>query len=104
MNVWAMHDPDRFDLLESVIRPANLANSAAVICLDFDDPMEIMNNLRSWLTKLTKSIQTIVPEMELGAHEKMKQAIEKHVLAYEEPQLDDNGNLIIKRKEERKGD
>jgi hypothetical protein len=41
--------------------------------------------------------------MELGVPEKMKQAIERHVLAYEEPQLDDNGNLIIKRKEERKG-
>lgn len=25
------------------------------------------------------------------------------MLSYEEPQLDDNGNLIIKRKEERKG-
>ena len=104
MNIWAMHDANRFDLLESVIRPANLTKTAAVICLDFDDPMEIMNNLRSWLTKLTKSIQTIVPEMDLGAYEKMKQAIEKHVLAYEEPQIDEYGNLIIKRKEERKGD
>ena len=56
VNGWAMHDADRFDLLESVLRPASLTNTAAVICLDFDEPMEIMNNLRTWLTKLTKSI------------------------------------------------
>lgn len=103
LNTWAIHDSDRFDLLESVIRPANLTNTAAIISLDFDEPMEIMNNLRNWFTKLTKFIQTLLPEMELGVPEKMKQAIERHVLAYEEPQLDDNGNLIIKRKEERKG-
>mmetsp|Transcript_38323 Transcript_38323/g.50274 ORF Transcript_38323/g.50274 Transcript_38323/m.50274 type:complete len:147 (+) Transcript_38323:523-963(+) len=64
--------------------------------------MEIMNNLRTWLSKLSKCILSLVPEMEVGTHEKMKQSIERHVLSYEEPQVDDNGNLIIKRKEERK--
>ena len=56
LNTWAMHDSDRFDLLESVLRPANLTNTAAIISLDFDEPMEIMNNLRTWLTKLTKFV------------------------------------------------
>lgn len=101
MNIWTVHDSERFDLLESVLRPSDLVKMAVIICLDFDDPMEIMNNLRSWLKKLTKCIQsTMVPEMAIGAHEEMKKKIERHALSYEEPQLDDNGNLIIKHKEE----
>ena len=103
INIWSVHDPERFDLIEGVLRPPDLERTVAVICVDFEDPMEIMNNLRSWLTKLSKCILTnIVPAMEVGMYEKMKKEIEKHALSYEEPQLDDNGNLIIKRKEERK--
>ena len=49
LNIWSVHDAERFDLVESVLRPSDLEHTAAVICLDFEDPMEIMNNLRSWL-------------------------------------------------------
>jgi len=73
MNIWSVHDSDRFDLLESVLRPADLERTAAVICLDFEDPMEIMGNLRAWLTKLTKCVlNNMVPEMDVGTYEKMK--------------------------------
>ena len=52
MNVWSVHDSDRCELIEGVIDPACLQRTAAIICLDFDDPMEIMNNLRKWLSAL----------------------------------------------------
>jgi len=62
-----------------------------------------MNSLRTWFSKLSKSLFALFPQMEVGAHEKMKQKITRHAQAYEEPQLDDNGNLLIKRKEDFKG-
>ena len=61
--------------------------------------MEIMSSLRTWLSALSKTLLNIVPNMEPGAHEKMKQKIMRHAQTYEEPQLDDQGNLIIRREE-----
>ena len=76
LNVWSIHDSDRCELIEAVLEPGNLERTAAVICLDFDDPLEIMTNLRTWLSTLSKSLlNAIVPQMEVGAHERMKQRI-----------------------------
>ena len=100
LNIWSVHDSERCELIEAVLSPESLERTAAIICLDFDDPMEIMNNLRTWFSALSKSLFNLFPNMPVGAHEKMKQKILRHVQTYEEPQLDDNGKLIIKRKEE----
>lgn len=53
--------------------------------------------MRSWISALSKMVFNLVPQMEIGAHEKMKQNILRHTQTYEEPQFDDNGNLIVKR-------
>lgn len=78
LNIWSVSDPERCDLIESVVQPVHLEKTVAVICLDFDDPMEIMNNLRTWLSKLSKSLISLFPRMEAGVHEKMKQKITRH--------------------------
>ena len=39
--------------------------------------MEIMNNLRTWFSALSKIVFALVPQMEVGAHEKMKQSIKQ---------------------------
>ncbi len=60
-----------------------------------------MNNLRTWFSALNDTLFKIIPNMEVGTHEKMKQKIQRHVQTYEEPQLDDNGNLLVSgRKDE----
>jgi hypothetical protein len=104
MNIWSVHDSERCELIEAVLAPGQLSRTAAIICLDFDDPMEIMSSLRTWFSALSKTLLNIVPNMEPGAHEKMKQRIMRHGQTYEEPQLDDNGNLIIRREEFKLGD
>ena len=75
LNIWSVHDSERSELIESVLDPSQLERTTAVICLDFEEPMEIMNNLRTWLSALSKCLFNIVPNMEVGAHEKMKQKI-----------------------------
>ena len=85
LNIWSVHDSERTDLIESVLEPGQLERTAAVICLDFDDPLEIMNNLRTWFSALSSVLFKVFPNMEIGAHEKMKQKIQGHVQTYEEP-------------------
>jgi hypothetical protein len=75
LNIWSVHDSERCELIEAVLSPKSLERTAAVICLDFEDTMEIMNNLRSWLSALSKTLFAILPNMEVGKHEKMKQKI-----------------------------
>ena len=58
-----------------MLNPEKLERTAAIICLDFDDPMEIMNNLRKWLTTLQKSLFKLFEGMETGAFDKMKNKI-----------------------------
>lgn len=61
LNIWSVSDIERCELIESVLPPDELEHTAVIICLDFEDPMEIMNNLRSWLSALSKSIFNLVP-------------------------------------------
>ena len=78
LNIWSVNDSERTELIESVLSPDSLPRTSAVICLDFDEPMEIMNHLRTWISALSKTIFNLVPQMEIGAHEKMKQKIMRH--------------------------
>ena len=61
LNIWSVHDSERCELIEAVLAPENLDRTAAIICLDFDDPMEIMNNLRTWFSALSKSLFNLFP-------------------------------------------
>ena len=53
LNIWSLHDCESCDLIESVLDPSQLERTVALICLDFEDPMEIMNHLRSWFSALS---------------------------------------------------
>ena len=68
-----------------MLAPSSLNRTAALIVLDFDEPMEIMNNLRTWLSALSKTLFAIFPNMEIGEHESMKKKIQRIVQTYEEP-------------------
>ena len=61
LNIWSVNDSERCELIESVMTPARLARTAAIICLDFEEPMEIMNNLRTWINALSKTIFNLTP-------------------------------------------
>ena len=69
LNIWSVNDSERCELIETVLTPESLPRTAAVICLDFEEPMEIMNHLRAWISALSKTIFNLVPLMEAGAHE-----------------------------------
>ena len=58
-----------------------------------------MQSLRDWLNAINTTLFNIFPKMGPGEFEEMQQKIQRICQTYEEPQLDENGNLIKTRKE-----
>jgi tRNA A58 N-methylase Trm61 len=52
MNVWAVSEDEKWDMLECVVKPEDLESTVAVIVLDFDRPWDLMASLKRWLTAL----------------------------------------------------
>lgn len=52
--------------------------------------------LSKWVKVLQNCLFKMIPKMETGMYEKMKKAVENHIKTYEDPELDDNGKLIVK--------
>ncbi len=65
-------------MIESVIQPDDLPNTAAVIVLDFDEPLDIMNDLRKWLSKLSHSLFALHPNMNFSLCDKMKEKLKRY--------------------------
>ena len=101
VDVWTMHDCENADLLETVINPQAMENLCAAIVLDLNQPWELMNQLRKWLKVLQDTIFKLMPEMPPGVYERMKTKIENQWKTFEEPQFDDQGNLIKKLRVEK---
>jgi hypothetical protein len=86
-------------MLDAVLKPGDLENTVATIVLSLDTPWEMMQQLSKWIKVLQKTLfDKLLPKMEKGLFEKMKQNIEDHVKTYEDPVLDENGKLIVKSK------
>lgn len=93
LNIWRVQEAEKLDLLEAAIEPANLQSTAAVIVLDLDQPWELMNQLQKWFKALQAHLFKILPNLEPGKYEKMKNEIVKQWKTYQEPILDDQGQL-----------
>ena len=70
--------------------------------LDLEQPWDLMNQLKKWLKALQKLLFKFTPQLEPGQYEKMKLKIGNEWKTYEEPKLDDMGNLISARQAEPK--
>lgn len=100
LNIWTLQDSEKGDLFESVLKPNDLANTVATIVLSLDTPWEMMQQLSKWLKVLQRSLFTnMLPKMEAGLYEKMKQKMEMHIKTYEDPEVDVNGKIIIKKRQ-----
>lgn len=85
------------------MKPSYLDNMAIAIVLDLDQPWDVMNQLRKWMTAIKDSLLLrMMPKMADGMLKKMQNKIVAHWKMYEEPQLDEQGHLIKKRKIESK--
>ena len=97
LNVWALYEPAKWDLLEAVIPPSDLEKSCAVIVLDLERPECLMQSLRSWVKALREFVfhQAESTSMPTGSYERLRQKLEKHIKMYEDPVIDKHGNVIM---------
>lgn len=102
INIWTLQDSEKGDLFESVLKPSDLPQTVATIMLSLDKPWEMMQQLSKWIKVLQKILFKLIPQMEAGAYEKIKQNIETHIKTYEDPQLDEHGKIIIKTRQQEK--
>ena len=72
LNIWSLHDSTKCDLLETVIEPDDLQRTVAVIVLDLEHPLKMMQSLRDWLSALNKTLVNIFPQMTEGVFDQMK--------------------------------
>lgn len=64
--------------------------------LDFDQPWEMLNSLQKWMGALKDTILQF--KLPLKTQDKMKEKLETYVKTYEEPEMDENGKLVVKMK------
>ena len=42
LNIWSMQNRDKMDMLEVVLQPEDLKRTVAVLMLDLDNPLDLM--------------------------------------------------------------
>jgi len=86
LNIWSLHDSSKTELIEAVVKPSYFDNMAIVIVLDLDQPWDVMNQLRKWMSAIKDSLlQRMMPKMADGMLKKMQNKIVAHWKTYEEP-------------------
>ena len=93
INIWRVQESEKIDLLEAAISPANLQFMAIAIILDLEQPWELMNQLKKWLKAISALLFKMLPQLGPGIYEKMKNNLVSHWKGYQEPDLDEQGNL-----------
>lgn len=83
MNVWVLQDPEKIDLLRSVLRPEHLDYLCAVIVLDLDQPWEMMNALNRWMDLLDQLMRPLLSKVPIKRQDEIKRRIATHILNYE---------------------
>lgn len=62
---------------------------AIAIVLDLEQPWELMNQIKKWFKAISGLIFKMLPELEPGVYEKMKNNLVTQWKSYQEPDLDD---------------
>lgn len=62
--------------------------------LDLDQPWELMNSLTKWMEALKDTI--LAMKLPFQVQERIKNKLTNYVKTYEEPEIDENGKLLVK--------
>lgn len=86
LNIWSLQDSSKTELIEVVVKPSYFDNMAIAIVLDLDQPWDVMNQLRKWMSAIKDSLlQRMMPKMADGMLKKMQNKIVAQWKTYEEP-------------------
>ena len=100
VNTWLLQNVEKTDLLQQVLKPDDLEYTCAIIMLDLDQPWELMNSLTKWMGALQDTI--LAMKLPFQVQERIKNRLTTYVKTYEEPEVDENGKLLVKIKSDGK--
>lgn len=66
--------------------------------LDLDHPWELMNSLTKWMEALKDTI--LAMKLPFQVQERTKNKLMTYIKTYEEPEIDENGKILVKIKNE----
>lgn len=102
-NIWKVQESENLDLLEAAIDPSLFSQMVICIMLDLEQPWLLMEQLRKWFKALQAWIFKVLPNLEPGVYEKMKNKLIHQWKTFEAPDFDEHGNLKNPIKKEDEG-
>jgi len=86
MNVWQLEgDVEHKQLLKIALTPSNIANSLAIICLDFSQPWRMIESLNRWLKILEDHVKAVLNQVTPGLRDELKNTVIYEFQSYVEP-------------------
>ena len=99
INVWMISSEEMGDMISTILQPADLQYTFAVIMPDTEQPWNIMAHTEKWMKVLKESIYKVSNKIEdLRTLDKLKQRIEHLCKTYEEPEFDQQTGKFISKK------
>lgn len=97
VNVWIISDEEMGPMIANVIKPEDLEFTYAVIMPEMEKPWDLMDNCTKWINVLKDGIFKITPKLELKQMQELRERNETLYKTYEEPEVDEEGNLKNKK-------
>mmetsp|Transcript_9677 Transcript_9677/g.14725 ORF Transcript_9677/g.14725 Transcript_9677/m.14725 type:complete len:324 (+) Transcript_9677:273-1244(+) len=97
VNVWIISDVEMGAMIPKVLTPEDLEYTYAMIVPDTENPWEMMDQCEKWMQVLKEGIYQITPNLEFKMMNELRERIENLFKTYEEPELDSEGKLIVKK-------
>mmetsp|Transcript_15364 Transcript_15364/g.25975 ORF Transcript_15364/g.25975 Transcript_15364/m.25975 type:complete len:234 (+) Transcript_15364:424-1125(+) len=105
VNVWIISDEDMGQMISKIIKPEDLEFTFAIIMPELEQPWDLIDNCKKWFDVLKDGIFKITPKLEYKDMQMLRERIETLYKTYEEPELDEDGNLKNKKRANlKKGD
>jgi len=98
MNVWILDDPTMQDLLAHCLKEDTIENMIICLCLDMTEPWNALSTLSEWMNIINERIAKVLRDMPLQKQDKLREKLAQYVKTYEQPKFDEEGKLIIKKK------
>jgi Dynein light intermediate chain (DLIC) len=100
LNIWMLSDPEKKDLLKTILKPETLESTAALIVIDLDQPWDLKESLYKWMRFLDDTIKEVLNKLPLEKKMALQKRIERYIKGYKKL---DEGKVSEKKPQENGG-
>jgi Dynein light intermediate chain (DLIC) len=77
--------PEFLEIFRTFLTKEMLKNMVIVICLNFEEPWDFMDQLDEWIKKTVAAISPTLGELSLEENDEMRNNLRKFVLRFADP-------------------